>query len=455
MPLERLYPASGDGAIAVDPSRNVAPYLDFLSQHDARLAAIFLTHRPASFASGWAELRRATGATLYAAAEFPFLEPGAGILAQNTTVVHFGEAGRISVTRTPGFSADSLCLRLLDGTGQVVGTFTGGAILNDGCGYPLPRPGDRNPLNGPRTYAREMYTTANEIIAGFPDRKPAYSGFGNDFHYARAEDHNHVRFSLAEEKKENPIFLEKTADAFADWLLEDMPPPPAYYAACLERNPKGYPDYTAALRPFLDFATAHRRGGPAAVNPAVPTGENTLLVDVRPAADFHATHAPRAVNIGLDGPFTLWLGSIVRPGEPVFFLLADPARAADVGDAVAKIGYDEQVAGLAQWTGGLNEVTDPPLDVPDLRDHHATKYTIVDVRPPHVARTDTRFNGALNFPLATLRHKWGGIPRDRPIVVHCGGGYHSAIGASLLRRELGGDVTVYDLGGAITDFKPA
>ncbi|MGV6832102.1 MAG: rhodanese-like domain-containing protein, partial [bacterium] len=51
-----------------------------------------------------------------------------------------------------------------------------------------------------------------------------------------------------------------------------------------------------------------------------------------------------------------------------------------------------------------------------------------------------------------LRDTADDIPTDKPIVVHCAGGYRSAAGSSILERQLK-DVKVYDLSEAVNDFK--
>ncbi|MBU6222570.1 MAG: rhodanese-like domain-containing protein, partial [Planctomycetes bacterium] len=42
--------------------------------------------------------------------------------------------------------------------------------------------------------------------------------------------------------------------------------------------------------------------------------------------------------------------------------------------------------------------------------------------------------GSVNIPLTHLEERLTEIPPDRPVVVHCEGGYRSAIAASLLQR---------------------
>ena len=447
------YIVHDDGrAVIIDPARNVAPYLDYLEKHDSSAVAVVMTHRPATFASGWAELRRRTGAKLYAGSAYGFHGPGEFELIDRVVLLRFGGEGTsIRWVPTPGFTADSVSGILTDGDGDPQGIFTGAAIINDGCGYPLPRPEDKNPLSGKKTYAAEMYRAAHKIIKGFNNRVPVYAGLVGKNHFTKSEDRSHVRFSLAEEQQENPIFLEGDETRFITWLLEDYPYVPHYFGGCQQHNQEGgYADYLAATLTFSPPSPA----APPQVT-ALPTGTDTWIIDTRKPTDFHAAHAANAVNIALDGPFALRLGSVVKPGEPIFLLTDDPANYRDIGDAVAKIGYDDQVAGVGLYADSLGAIMDEPLDTQDFEEFHASKYTVVDVRPPHVARTKTKFHGALNVPFWELRDKYKTIPQDRPIVVHCNGGHSSAIAASLLTKLYAGRTRVYDLGAAAKDYKPA
>jgi rhodanese-related sulfurtransferase len=49
--------------------------------------------------------------------------------------------------------------------------------------------------------------------------------------------------------------------------------------------------------------------------------------------------------------------------------------------------------------------------------------------------------GALHIPLAQLPRRLDEVPRDRPVVVHCAGGYRSSVAASVLRRAGWTDVS--------------
>jgi rhodanese-related sulfurtransferase len=477
--------ADGKEAIAIDPSRRVQPYLDYLNEHQLRLRAIVMTHLPGAFASGWAELREATGAEMGGASAYKFHGEGVYREAGRATMIPFGEGSHIQTQLTPGYTADSICALAIDGDGKVHGIFTGATLLNLGAGYPLPRPTDKNPLHGPKTYAKEEYTSINKTIAGFDERATVYAGFGEDAHFSKMGDANHAHFNLNEARDESPVF-QKNESEFVTWITEDYPPVPAYVTGCLERNPTGYPSWTDAMTPFGSLLPEEHRppvrteervveahdnvvileetetvatDATHSRDVGVPTGrvpiigEETLLIDTRPATDFKAGHAPGAINVQEDGPFAVWLGSIVRPGESFRVLVDDEDAAYNVADGIAKIGYDSQLMQADRFDALGLDVREPILDVDDFRDNYTGRFTIVDVRPPEPAKTDTRFYGAINVPVYELRDRWAEIPQDRPIVVHCGGGYHSAIGASILRRHVEPGVVVYDLGDHIKDFE--
>ena len=94
------------------------------------------------------------------------------------------------------------------------------------------------------------------------------------------------------------------------------------------------------------------------------------------------------------------------------------------------------------------------MDKIDLQDFKSNKsdYTIVDIRNQSETNEGTFFENAITIPLHELRERATEIPTDKPIVVHCAGGYRSAAGSSIVARELN-QVAVYDLGEAINQFK--
>jgi rhodanese-related sulfurtransferase len=77
---------------------------------------------------------------------------------------------------------------------------------------------------------------------------------------------------------------------------------------------------------------------------------------------------------------------------------------------------------------------------------------IVDVRTPHEYETK-RIDGSVSLPLSRLAQLAAELPRDRPLLVHCAGGYRSSIAASLLQQA--GFDRVSELAGGIAAWEAA
>jgi hydroxyacylglutathione hydrolase len=82
---------------------------------------------------------------------------------------------------------------------------------------------------------------------------------------------------------------------------------------------------------------------------------------------------------------------------------------------------------------------------------HLEDFTIVDVRNSAEHQEHPIFEGALNIPLPELRERVGEIPIDKPIAVHCAGGYRSAAGSSII-ADYARQQKIYDIGDAIKEY---
>jgi rhodanese-related sulfurtransferase len=77
---------------------------------------------------------------------------------------------------------------------------------------------------------------------------------------------------------------------------------------------------------------------------------------------------------------------------------------------------------------------------------------VIDVRAPR-ERAEKTIGGTMHMPLNTLRSSMSDVPRDRPLVVFCAGGYRSSIAASVLQRD--GFTNVSELAGGIAAWEAA
>jgi rhodanese-related sulfurtransferase len=63
-----------------------------------------------------------------------------------------------------------------------------------------------------------------------------------------------------------------------------------------------------------------------------------------------------------------------------------------------------------------------------------------------------RIEGSVNVPLNHLEERLQELPGDRPILVHCAGGYRSSIAAGLLQRH---GISVLELAGGVAAWERA
>ena len=84
--------------------------------------------------------------------------------------------------------------------------------------------------------------------------------------------------------------------------------------------------------------------------------------------------------------------------------------------------------------------------------HSAAPPVIVDVRTPTEFGAK-RIDGAVPMPLSRLAERARELPHDRPLLVHCAGGYRSSIAASLLQQQ--GFTEVSELAGGIAAWEAA
>jgi rhodanese-related sulfurtransferase len=242
--------------------------------------------------------------------------------------------------------------------------------------------------------------------------------------------------TIGKEKETNWCLQQVDKQEFVNNLLENQPFVPAYFPYDVELNKKGAPHMEESV-------AAIKKGAASNLD------EDLWVVDVRKEDDFKEGHLPYSVNIQEDGKFETWLGSIINPEEQFYIAANDEEQLQRVLLRIASIGYETAVAeALVVIDGAVKEAK---LDV-DLFKKHTSDYTIVDVRNEDEVEEGNIFENSISIPLAELRGRISEIPTDKPIVVHCAGGYRSAAASSLIHSMLNGSMNVFDLSESIEDF---
>ena len=433
-------------AAVVDPQRDIDGYVTFASDHGLRIAHVFLTHFHADFIAGHLELRDRTGATIYlggaASAEYAF-QP-----LHDGDVVEFGRA-RFVALETPGHTPESISLlvyNLAESADTPHAVLTGDTLFVGDVG----RPDLRAALGWSATdLGALLYTSLRDKLLPLPDTTLVYPAHGAGSLCGKAIGKETVS-TIGEQRASNYALQPMSQAAFIDIVTADQADAPAYFT------------YDAVLnsreRPTLDQALA-RELTPLTLDAALAEqARGTRILDTRDPAEFAAAHLVGSLNIGLVGQYATWAGTLLTPDQPVV-IVADPGAEADSAMRLGRIGFDQVVGYL---DGGLASAASTPeriattervgADVAAARSASATPPVIIDVRAAP-ERAQKHIDGSLHLPLNHLAERLSEIPAGRAVIVHCAGGYRSAIAASLLQCQ--GFAGVSELAGGIAAWETA
>ena len=430
-------------AVVVDPQRDIAGYLQFAADRNLRIEHVVLTHLHADFLAGHLELREATGATIHlgrrAEAEYSFSPLGTG------DVIVLG-AVRLQALETPGHTPESISLLVFDeatGNPDPVAVLTGDTLFIGDVG----RPDLRASLGWSANALGEMlYDSLRDKLLPLPDATLVYPAHGAGSLCGKALSQETVS-TLGEQRRVNYALKPMTKEAFVTLVTTDQPDAPDYFT------------YDAVLntreRPTLDDALA-RELKPLTIEEFLQArAAGAQVLDTRDPAMFGATHLAGSINIGLVGQYATWAGTLLSHDTPIV-IVADPGRERDSALRLGRIGFDN-VAGFLE--GGLAVLADRRdlLQITERLAPDVLQERLASSHPPEVVdvrsaaeRSAGAIPGSRHMPLNQLARRLDEIPRDRPVVVHCAGGYRSAIAASVLQRagipaaELAGGLAAWE-----------
>ena len=430
------YAIVSEGKIAlVDPARDPMPYYKFAEMNDARIVAVFETHPHADFVSSHFQIHKETGATIYTSsmvgAEYPHQAFDEG--DQFT----MGEV-TFRAMHTPGHSPDGITIHAYDAEDQAL--FTGDTLFIGDVGRPDLREKAGNMKAKREELAKMMFHTVQSKFNDLPDETLIYPAHGAGSLCGKNLS-DAASSTLGNERQGNWAFRVESEEEFVHEILKDQPFIPAYFGFDVGINKKGASNFENSITGIPFYFEQ------------VPEGLPALVIDTRAEINFKAGHLPGSVNIQANGEndkIETWLGSIVNPEEKFALVLPSVEMREEVLSRIAKIGYENQVEMVLILAESPNMNRTPALDLDDFKSNPKA-FTIVDIRNPGEVATTPIFEHSLNIPLNELRERYTEIPDEKPLVVHCAGGYRSAAGSSIL--EALKDQKVYDLSEAVKEFK--
>ncbi|UTF91468.1 MBL fold metallo-hydrolase [Elizabethkingia anophelis] len=420
------YIVSQGEAVIIDPLREVRPYLDKLQQDNAKLKYILETHFHADFVSGHVDLSDKTGASIvYGPTAKPEFE---AIIAKDEEIFEIGDI-KIKVLHTPGHTMESSCYLLIDEKGKETALFSGDTLFLGDVGRPdLAQKGKDLTQED---LAGMLYDSLMNKIIPLSDEITVYPAHGAGSACGKNMQKETVD-TLGNQKKTNYALNQPDKASFIKEVTEGLTPPPGYFAMNVAMNKKGYESFDQVLEHGLKPLSAE-------AFEAMADETGALILDTRPAAEFHKGFIPQSVNIGVKGDFAPWVGAMIVDVKQPLLLVTDEGSEEEVITRLSRVGFDNVVGylkgGLSAWQSAGKETDSVERITPE---EFAQRYTedskIIDVRKEgeyaaeHIAEAYSR-------PLAYINTWIKDIDPKEHFFLHCAGGYRSMIAASILQAR--------------------
>lgn len=432
-------------AAVVDPQRDVDRYLAFAEEHRLRIQHVFLTHLHADFVAGHLELRDRLGATIYLGAsartEYSFSP------LRDGTVVEFGRV-RLRALETPGHTAESVSILVYDlarNTGEPYAVLTGDTLFIGDVG----RPDLRVALGWSAAELGGMlFDSLRMKLLSLPDASLIYPAHGAGSLCGRAISKETVS-TIGEQRRLNYALQPMSKETFVELVTADQPDAPPYFT------------YNAVLNSQEHAALGETLGGmkPLTLDRVLELQESgAQILDTREPDEFASVHLAGSINIALSGQYATWAGTVLTTTQPII-IIANPGSENESALRLGRIGFDHVVGYLSDGVRSLEFRPDCTVFTERLSASYAAQLLAssepplpVDVRTPR-EREQKLIHGSVHIPLNHLTERAAELPKNRPLLLYCAGGYRSSIAASLLQRC--GFSQVGEIAGGIAGWEAA
>jgi len=433
-------------AAVVDPQRDTDQYVEFAAENALTIKHVFLTHLHADFVAGHLELRDRVGAAicLGAAAKAAY----AFSAFRDGDVLELGRV-RLKVLETPGHTPESISIVVYDlnaSDSRPYALLTGDTLFIGDVG----RPDLRAALGWSASQLGGMlFDSLHTKLLALPDQSLVYPAHGAGSLCGKAISKETVS-TLGEQRRSNYALQPMSKEAFIQLVTADQPEAPAYF------------NYDAVLnsqeRLTLDQALA-REMNPLTLDRVLELqAQGAQILDTRDPGEFASAHLAGSINIGLGGQYATWAGTVLDRTHPIV-IVAAPGRENEAAIRLGRIGFDHVAGYLTDGMHSLESrpdltVTTERFSAPFAADLlNSPRHPLaIDVRAPR--ERDQKFiAGSLGIPLNHLVEHAEQLPKDRPLLVYCAGGYRSSIAASLLQRL--GFCRVSEIAGGIAAWEAA
>ena len=440
------YISSNGEAVVIDPLREIAPYLERAEKDGVKIKYILETHFHADFVSGHVDLAKETGAEIiYGPTAKPHFDAH---IATDGEILKVGDLS-IKVIHTPGHTMESTCYLLMDENGNEHSIYTGDTLFIGDVG----RPDLAQKVVSDLTEEKQaglLFESLRSKIMILPDSVIVYPGHGAGSACGKNMSKETVSTIGAQKQFNYALRADMTKDEFVKELLDGLTPPPTYFVANVLMNINGYNSINNVIKQ-----------GTKALNIAefefLANEAGALILDTRSPQTFAAGFIPNSINIGIDGGFAPWVGSLIPDIQQPLLLITDAGREEEVVTRLARVGYDNALGYLA---GGINAWENSGKEIDSIRSLSPDSFSEILTANPKITTLDVRkpseyqaehIDKTLSMPLDYLNENMAKLKKEETYYVHCAGGYRSMIFCSILKSR--GFENVIDIQGGFSAMK--
>ncbi len=417
-------------AVLVDPAFAIEPYLAEAKRRGVRIVRVLETHTHADHVSGHGRpaLEHQVPASIHPAAEVAFafdpLEDGAerSVGAVSLRVVH-----------TPGHRPEHCCFLVSDRSRAQEPwlVLSGDSLLVGETARP-------DLAVAAREGARDLFDSLRRLLE-LEDGVELYPG-----HVAGslcgAGMSSKASSTIGYERRFNPSLGVDRAEDFVQATAEQGSPRPPNMERIVELN-RGL---------FV--------GRPPEL-PRVSSPGESVVLDVRPAEQFFASHVEGALNVPVSGSaFATKAAFLLSPEEPIVVHAGSQEEAGRAARGLNSVGFLELEGYLDQPETSARLA---PLGLGELEELMSNgAVELIDVREKN-ERDEAYIPGSRHIPYRLLRASGAALAGERPVATICESGARAAIAASVLaasgidaRPVQNGGVGAWKArGNAVTSFR--
>lgn len=418
---------NGEAAI-FDPLREVQPYIDRATADNAKIKYVFETHFHADFVSGHLDLAKKTGATIVYG---PTAKPGfEALVAEDNQEFKIGDY-TVKVLHTPGHTMESTTYLLIDENGKEHGIISGDTLFIGDVGRPDLAQHVIADLTEEKL-AGHLFDSLRNKIMPLSDELIVYPNHGAGSACGKKMS-KETTDTLGNQKRTNyALRPDMTKEEFIKEVLTGLTSPPGYFPKNVLMNIQGYESLDTVLERGKKALSVEEFE-------LLANETHALVLDTRKPEDFAKGFIPNSINIGLDSNFAMWVGEMIIDIKQEILIVAEPGREEETIIRLSRVGYDHAIGylnkGFESWTNAHKPIESiQRISADQFALDYASGSIIIDVRKKSEYESE-HVKGAINVPLNEINAHLSEIPKDKPFILHCAGGYRSMIAASILKAR--------------------